>query len=126
MFSRNELEAMRQTQEAHMMDTCVIYRVTTKTKDKRGMYQKTLDEGTESICGLQMDPVALNNGESYRTAEIDAVLRLPHGVIVKPEDEIEITKRFDEEITSQRYEVDRYVNEGPSGGRAYLKVKAII
>ena len=126
MFSAIELEAMRQTQEAHMMDTCVIYRVVSKEKDKRGTYRKTLDEGTESICGLQMDPVAVNHGESYKSAEIDAVLRLPLDVTVRPEDEIEIVKRFGEAIAPQRYEVDRFVNTGPSGGRAYLKAKAVI
>lgn len=126
MFSAIELEAMRQTQEAHMMDTCVIYRVVGKNKNSRGVYVSDLDSGVESICGLMMQPMAMNNNEKYQLADIDAVVRLPHGVSVNPLDEIEITKRFGEEITPKRYKVDRYCNDGPSGGRAYLKAKTII
>ena len=109
-----------------MMDTCVIYRVTGKDKNSRGVYEPIFDFGTESICGLMMQPMALNSNEKYQLADIDAVLRLPHGVSVNPLDEIEITKRFGEEIAPKRYKVDRYCNDGPSGGRAYLKAKTIV
>ena len=125
MFSQNELASMREVQEDHMMDECVIYRVIGKTKNKLGGYDPTFDEGTKSICGLMMQPMALQTTEKYQLADIDAVLRLPHGVTVQPGDMIEITKRFGEEITPKRYEVDRFPNDGPSGGRAYLKAKAI-
>ena len=117
---------MRETQEAHMMDRCVIYRVTGKSKNSRGVYVPSFDDGTESICGLMMQPMALSSNDKYQLADIDAVLRLPHGVTVRPKDEIEITARFGEVITPQRYEVDRYLNEGPSGSRAYLKATTIV
>lgn len=126
MFSQNELEAMRQTQDAHMMDTCVIYRVKEKIKDKRGTYSYVFEEGQESICGLKMAPVSLNVGVNMQTTDIDAVLRLPLGTVVNPDDEIEITKRFGEEVPPCRYKVERCLNEGPSGSRAYLKVRIIV
>ena len=125
MFSQAELEEMRQTQEAHMMDTCVIYRVVSKTKNTRGTYVSVFADGEESICGVRMEPVSLSLGENMMMAEVDAILRLPLGTVVKPGDEIEITKRFGEEVTPRRYEVDRYTNDGPSGCRAYLKVRNI-
>ena len=125
MFSTIELNGMRETQEAHMMDTCVIYRVLSRTKNKRGETVKTLDNGTESICGLQMIPLTKEYSESFAEANIDAVLRLPLSEKVTPGDEIEITARFGESIEPRRYEVERYTNDGPSGCRAYLKVRTI-
>ena len=126
MFSTIELIGMRDVQEAHMMDTCVIYRVTSRTKNARGETIKTFDKGTTSICGLQMEPIGKDYGSSFIEANIDAVLRLPLGTEVTPDDEIEITKRFGEEITPRRYEVERYTNDGPSGCRAYLKARTIV
>ena len=125
MFSRAELDYMRSVQEAHMMDTCVIYRVTSRTKNTRGETIKSFGEGTESICGLQMEPLAREYGDGIVESNIDAILRLPLGTEVEPGDEIEITKRFGEDITPRRYEVDRFLNEGPSGCRAYLKVRNV-
>jgi len=125
MFSTIELNGMRDVQEAHMMDTCVIYRVTARTKNTRGETIKTFDKGTESICGLQMEPTAKEYGGSFIEANIDAILRLPLGTVVTPDDEIEITKRFGETVTPWRYEVERYTNDGPSGCRAYLKARTI-
>ena len=108
-----------------MMDTCVIYRVTSRTKNTRGETIKTFGEGTESICGLQMEPTGNEYSDSFIEANIDAILRLPLGTVVTPDDEIEITKRFGEAVTPRRYEVERYTNDGPSGCRAYLKARTI-
>lgn len=126
MFSITELNGMREVQEAHMMDTCVIYRVTGKVKNSRGVYEKTFGAGTTSICGVQMDPVEIRNGETMRLADVDVILRLPLGTNVKPDDEIEITKRFGGLVHPIRYEVTRYKNDGPSGCRVYLKVRNVI
>ena len=125
MFSRAELDYMRSVQEAHMMDTCVIYRVTSRMKSTRGEGIKTFGEGTESICGLQMEPLPREYGNGIVEKNIDAILRLPLGTVVEPGDEIEIVKRFGEDVTPRRYEVDRFLNEGPSGCRAYLKVRNV-
>ena len=125
MFSTIELNGMREVQEAHMMDTCVIYRVAEKTKNSRGESVKTFAKGVESVCGLEMDPLSREYSSSFIEANIDAVLRLPLGTEVTPGDEIEIVKRFGESITPRRYEVDRYTNDGPSGCRAYLKARTI-
>ena len=125
MFSTIELNGMRDVQEAHMMDTCVIYRVTSRTKNTRGETIKTFDKGTVSICGLQMEPTAKEYGGSFIEANIDAILRLPLGTEVEPDDEIEIVKRSGEDVPHRRYEVERYTNDGPSGCRAYLKARTI-
>ena len=126
MFSRNELDAMRETQEGHMMDTCVIYRVIGKTKNARGEPVKTFDQGSESECGVQMDPRQKSFGDGFVEADVDVILRLPLGTVVSQGDEIEITKRFGDDVTPKRYEVERFPNDGPSGSRAYLRVKTIV
>lgn len=125
MFSITELNGMRETQNAHMMDECIIYRVIGKAKNVRGETLKTLGTGKRSICGLQMEPLAKEYSDSFIEANIDAILRLPLGTEVTPGDEIEIVKRFGQSIPPRRYEVDRYTNDGPSGCRAYLKVRTI-
>ena len=125
MFSKAEIDYMRKTQTAHMMDTCVIYRVTKRIKTPRGESVKDFDKGSESICGLQMEPLPQAYGDGIVENNIDAVLRLPLGTELEPGDEIEITKRFGEAVTARRYEVDRFTNDGPSGCRAYLKVRNV-
>lgn len=125
MFSITELTGMREVQEAHMMDECIVYRVIARTKNTRGETIKTFGKGVESICGLQMEPLGKEYGDSFIEANIDAVLRLPLGTVVAPDDEIEIVKRFGENVPHRRYEVERYTNDGPSGCRAYLKARTI-
>lgn len=109
-----------------MQDTCRIYHLISKTKNSRGVYVKAFDEGYESICGVNMTPESILHGEKYMSVTTDAVVRLPHLVKVAPGDKIEIIKRYGEEIDPQTYEVDRYTNEGPSGGRAYLKAVVVL
>lgn len=125
MFSKNELKMMRDTQTAHMMDECIIYQVTEKVKNTRGEYVKEFDAGTRSICGIQMKPLAKDIGDNFIEADIDAILRLPLGTKVKPDDEIEIIKRFGEDVNVRRYEVEQHKNDGPSGCRVTLKERII-
>lgn len=125
MFSKTELTWMREVQEAHMMDTCVIYHVTSRTKNARGEAVKTFAEGVESICGLQMEPLTREYGDGIVESNIDAILRLPLGTVAEPGDEIEIVKRFGDDVTPRRYEVDSYTNDGPSGCRVNLKVRNV-
>lgn len=120
-----ELNGMRSTQTAHMMDCCVIYHVTAKTKNARGETVKTFDDGVQTICGLEMHPDPKEYGGSWAEANIDAVLRLPLGTVCSVGDEIEIIARFGEEVPTKRYEVDRFLNEGVSGCRAYLKARTV-
>ena len=126
MFSTIELNGMRETQEAHMMDECVIYHVVSKSKDRRGQYVNVFDKGTTSICGVQLEPLSAYGGEGMKLADVDMILRLPLGTVIQPDDEVEITKRFGAEVPVKRYEVHRYTNDGPSGCRAYLKVRNVL
>jgi hypothetical protein len=125
MFSITELNGMRDTQTAHMMDTCVIYRPLTTEKNSRGETVKSWDEGVTSICGLQMEPLSREIGDGIIESNIDAILRLPLGTEVEPGDEIVIVKRFGEDIEPRRYEVDSFTNDGPSGCRVNLKVRNV-
>ena len=125
MFSTTELNGMREVQEAHMMDACVIYHVTSRTKNARGEAIKTFAEGVTSICGVQMEPLDRTFGDGFAETDIDVILRLPLGTVAEPGDEIEITKRFGDDVEPRRYEVESYTNDGPSGCRVSLKVRNI-
>lgn len=126
MFSTIELNGMRETQEAHMMDECVIYHVVSRAKNSRGQYVNVFDKGTTTICGVQLEPESVYTSENVRLADVDMILRLPLGTVINPDDEVEITKRFGSAVPVKRYEVQRYTNDGPSGCRAYLKVRNVI
>jgi len=125
MFSTTELNGMRSVQEAHMMDACIVYHVINRTKNARGETIKTFDDGVQTICGLEMQPIGREYGDGFTEANIDAVLRLPLGTVCSVGDEIEIIMRFGQEVPTKRYEVDRFLNEGPSGCRAYLKARTV-
>ena len=125
MFSTTELNGMREVQEAHMMDCCIVYHVIGKTKNARGETVKTFDNGIQTICGLEMFPDPREYNGSWVEANIDAVLRLPLGTLCSVGDEVEIIMRYGEEVPTKRYEVDRFLNEGVSGCRAYLKLRTV-
>ena len=126
MFSTIELNGMRETQEAHMMDECIIYHVVSKSKDSRGQYVNTFDKGMTTICGVQLDPLPYEYSGSFVEGDMDAIMRLPLGTVIEPDDEVEITKRFGAEVPVKRYQVVRYTNDGVSGCRAYLKARNVI
>lgn len=133
MFSTTELNGMRSVQEAHMMDCCIVYHVIGREKNARGETIKTFDDGIQTICGLEMFPLQKDYGSANMTygnslveANIDAVLRLPLGTVCSVGDEVEIIMRFGEEVPTKRYEVDRFLNEGVSGCRAYLKARTVV
>jgi len=122
----SEIEALRDTQQTHMMDKCLIYPFLSWDKDDRGSSQgKIFSDPVESICGLKMS-LSENRknyqGDNYETIEADAMLRLPGDVSVKPKDEVLIIERFGSAVSDgMRYEVVKYPNIGVSGLQVLLK-----
>ena len=97
MFSASELAAMKQTQEAHMPDRCLVYFISKKQVDEWGNPIKEKSDPVKTCCGLEMN---LHNGNSQsyvlELIEADAVIRLPGNIEVHPNDEIEVTHCFGE------------------------------
>lgn len=123
MFSASELAAMKQTQEAHMPDRCLVYFISKKQIDDWGNPIKEKSDPVETRCGLEMN---LHNGnpQSYvlDLIEADAVIRLPIEIDIQPNDEVEITHRFGTPIEKHLvYNVIGFTKIGPSGQQATLK-----
>lgn len=123
MFSASELAAMKQTQEAHMPDRCLVYFISKKQVDEWGTPIKEKSDPVKTCCGLEMN---LHNGNSQsyvlELIEADAVIRLPSNIEVHPNDEIEVTHRFGVPIAKHLiYRVIGFVKSGPSGQQATLK-----
>ena len=115
---------MRDCQSAHMMDTCVIYPFESWNYDGRGSKDgKTFGTPVTVNCGLEIlsDKQKNYQGANYETIEIDAIARLALDVDIKPNDEVEITRRFGESVPVKRYEVIKFAASGASGQRIYLK-----
>jgi hypothetical protein len=124
MFRDTEQAAMKQVQEAHMMDYCRILPFVEWDKSSRGESKKVLGAAVESVCGLKMalsDRQGRTN-QRFEMIDADAELRLPLGVAVKPKDEIEIIERFGVELGEpMHYEVVKFESSGVSGQRVLLK-----
>ncbi len=123
VFSAAELAAMKRTQEAHMPDRCLVYSVRKQQIDDWGNPIKEKSDPIETHCGIEMN---LHNGNAQgyvlELIEADAVIRLPAGIEVHPNDEIEVTHRFGEPLTEHLvYYVTGFVKSGPSGQQATLK-----
>lgn len=125
MFNQSDLAALRDTQQIHMMDKCIIYPFLNWDKDDRGSSKgKIFDDPVESICGLEMGLSQAKNyqGENYEVIEADAVLRLPWDIEIKPKDEVLIIERFGSTVSEEmRYEVVKYPSIGVSGLQVLLK-----
>lgn len=123
MFSDIEQAAMRNAQEGHMMDRCLIFPFERWERDSRGTEKKIFGHTCEAICGLKMSLDQKEPKRSrYQEIEADAELRLPLAIAIKPLDEIEITHRFGAaQMELHRYEVVKFENRGVSGQRVLLK-----
>lgn len=119
-FSPGELNDMREAQEAHMMDTCLIAEPA-KTADSYNLPAESWDwtAAETSLCGFDSSPSQelLNQVPSS-----EAVLRLPIETILSNQARVRVTKRFDEtQDTPMTYEVIGAPRSGPSGLLIWLK-----
>jgi len=117
-FSRGELDGMRDAQEGHMMDTCLIAEPT-KTTNESNLPVASYDwtEALESICGFNANP---SQELLDQVPNSEAVVRLPVETTISNEAYVRITRRFDESITPMTYQVIGTPRQGPSGLQAWL------
>ena len=119
MFSRGELDDMRDVQESYMMDTCLIAEPT-KTTNESNLPVVSFDweEAEVSICGLNPNP---SQELLDQVPESQAVIRLPMDTVISNEAYIRITKRFGESIDAVTYQAIGAPRQGPSGLLLWLK-----
>ena len=122
MFSAHDLENMRTTQEAHMMDT-YVFQACVQTRSTTGALVETWPaDSAASDCGLDMRPGSERDGVEMVVLTYDATLRLPITSPPNAKDRIKITKRFDENLAVPLvYNIVGPIQRGPSGIRLLLK-----
>lgn len=120
-FSTQDLDAMRETQEAHMMDAGNVQK-TSVAFDSFGEGIETPTDQEPIRCGLDMRPGSERHGLQNTVVEFDATVRLPLGTAVVPQDYFRVTKRFGEDLAEPLvFRVVSPVQQGPSGIRLLLR-----
>ena len=121
-FTTDDIEFMRDCQNAHMMDTCVI-QARVLTVDTFGEMVETFPADSLPVyCGLDMSPGSERHMPNGAVITYDAAIRLPIGTVVNPVDRIKITKRFQETLAVPLvYEVMSPLQQGVSGLRFALR-----
>lgn len=120
VFSSGELSDLRATQEAHMMDTCLIAEPTTTTNSYNLPSRSWNWVGaTESACGFDASPSKeLLDQVPYS----EAVVRLPIGTTISNVARVRVTERFGvTESSPITFEVIGAPRQGPSGLLVWLK-----
>src|SRR5688500_2029210 len=94
IFSRGELADMRDVQEAHMMDSCLIAEPTITT-DADNVPEESFNwnDATQSICGFNASP---SKELLDQVPSSEAVVRLPIDTDISNGARVRITKRFGE------------------------------
>jgi len=121
MFSTNELTEMQETNERHMMDTCVLQTWSSGSSNAFGERVETWTDGAALACGFNPKggrEVAGGGGEVAGATVIltDASVRLPIATEVDRKDRIKITHRFGVELAAPSvFEVIGEARRGPSG-----------
>ncbi len=121
-FTADELERMRDTQDAAMQDLAWVLRYSSMT-DGYGLPEGVYARAFEVVCGLELvDPAEMQG--TGEVPVIDARLRLPIETVVDERDRIEVTERYGEVLgTSQVFEIEGPVERGPSG--LVLKLRTV-
>jgi len=119
-FSAGELDGLRDSQEAHMMDTCKIAEPTITTDDYNNpVVSFNWNTATQSSCGFDGAP---SKEVLDQVPSSEAVVRLSIDTEISNQARIRIAKRFEETQTSPiTYEVVGLPELGPSGMQVWLK-----
>lgn len=122
-FSAADLTNMRATQDAHMMDTCVV-QAYVQTKNTFNELVETWPADSDALsCGLDMRPGSERHGVDKTVLNYDATVRIPLGTTPDPRDRLKVTKRHGEALAVPLvYNIIGPVQRGPSGNRLLLKI----
>jgi len=119
-ISRDELDRMQTTQEAAMLDTCILMRYS-ETMDSMNHPVPTWTDGPVLPCGLDMTGGREQRGSQRNLVTWDARLRLPINTDLNLKDRVRIILRFGQPCVPIVYELDGPPEQGPSGLVAPLK-----
>lgn len=97
LFTPGEIDALKETQNLHMQDTCIIQTFSAGSPDTYGQMTPTYTDGSPLACGLNMKSGKEQNrvvDPETKTVITLSTLRLPADTNVTPKDRIKITHRF--------------------------------
>ena len=126
MLSQAELNAMADTAESSMMDTCVVQTVS-EVADAVGGMTQTWTDGSAIDCGVRF--TSERRQETIEVAgvryDVDATIRVSLDTVVEPGDRIKVTRRYYGTLeTAWLFEVLGVARRGPSAN--VLKVRQIL
>lgn len=115
-FAPAELSGMQRTQNAAMMDTCIIYAHSATSQNAYGKPGATYTLGVRRTpCGYDAtasDEILQGN----ESVTVDAVFRLPVGTQIAALDRVQLVARFGTDlVTPILFEVIGMPDGGPSG-----------
>ncbi len=120
VFTADELDRMRSTQEDAMQDTCIVLTPVDR-QDDWGNPVSGWTESEDTPCGYRpMSPREVQ--ASGLVPEIVGQLRLAHDTVITSRCRVRLTKRFGGFLSSaETFEVTGPIQLGPSGMIVYLK-----
>jgi len=122
VFSSDDIEFMRSSQEAHMMDRCIIQTYSAGALNDHQEYDSpTYTDSAPWPCGLDSRPGRLTHGNDQTSIEWDATLRLPVTTPLQETDRIQIIERFGRPVDPITYEIAGPIQRGVSGIRIRLR-----
>lgn len=126
MLSQAELNAMADTAESSMMDTCVVQTVS-EVADAVGGMTQTWTDGSAIDCGVRF--TSERRQETIEVAgvryDVDATIRVALDVTVTPKNRIKVTHRYYQALgTPWVFEVLGVARRGPTAN--VLKVRQIL
>lgn len=119
-FTLGELDQMQATQQAAMMDTCVLLRRSNGASNEYGYPEALWTESAPLSCGLDVGArLIASGGEAMGQTQApmsDARLRLPIDTDITQIDRVKVTHRFGVVLASPNlYSVIGVRKQGPSG-----------
>jgi len=115
-----EVDFMRIAQDEHMFDEGKRLKLSI-TQDTYGQPVRSYSDGTATKCGFEMLSGSERDKEKMTVAQYDAIVRIPIGYEIEPEDKFQITK-INGESVSIDFEVAAPLQRGRTCNRILLRM----
>lgn len=93
MFTPQDLEGMKQTQEDHMMDTCIHLSWETNSTDVFNLPKSAWTSENQIACGF-LEKRVLERLGLTEVPDSDGAFRLPRDMIIDQRDRLVLTHRY--------------------------------
>ena len=119
LFTTDEIDSLRDSAEAHMLDVG-RRKILSTSISSIGEEVRSYANGSETICGVEMEAGEEKRGVKMTTVVWDAQLRLPVSFVINEKDRFEVTS-FRGEVVTILFEVVSPIQKGISANRVKLQ-----